>query len=76
MFDLSYNELCMLKAIMQGRNLTEFAEDMEQMSQMNQTFSRCRAFQTRKAILGKLGDQFKIALTTRGQRKPLKSRPK
>lgn len=77
LFDLSPNELLCLRAIMKGESLVEFARDMEQMSKSNKSFSRFRAFQTRKALLTKLGgEEFKVALTTMGQRKPLKEKVK
>lgn len=75
LFDLSPNELLCIQAIMRGQSLSEFARDMEQMSKSNKSFSRFRAFQTRKALLTKLGgNDFKIALTTVGQRKELKEK--
>lgn len=45
---------------------------MEKLAKKNQTFTRFRAFQTRKAILKKLGDSFSQALLTNGQKKQLK----
>lgn len=71
-FDLTPNELLCLKAIMNGKDLTEWGKDMEQLARKNETFSRFRAFQTRKSILKKLGAEFKGALITNGQRKVLK----
>lgn len=76
LFDLSYNELCCLKAIMNGKSLSDWAREMEKMSKSNASFSRFRAFQTRKLLLSKLGDNFKLALTTDGQRKQLKTKQK
>lgn len=75
LFDLSPNELLCLQAIMKNLTLSEFAREMEKSAKSNKSFSRFRAFQTRKSLLTKLGgDDFKIALTTIGQRKPLKEK--
>lgn len=75
LFDLSPNELLCIQAIMRGQSLSEFAREMEKSAKSNKSFSRFRAFQTRKALLTKLGgEDFKIALTTMGQRKPLKEK--
>lgn len=77
LFDLSPNELLCIQAIMRGQSLSEFARDMEQLSKSIKSFSRFRAFQTRKSLLSKLGgEDFKVALTTIGQRKPLKEKVK
>lgn len=72
MFDLDWNELMLLKATMNSLSLTEFGQQMEQLSKQNWSFSRFRAFQTRKRLLRKLGDGFAGALLTMGQKKPLK----
>lgn len=72
LFDLSYTELCLLKAIMNKKTLTSFAADMEKLASSNKTYSRFRAFQLRKALLSKLGRQFGQALLTEGQKKQLK----
>lgn len=72
--DLTPNELLLIQSICKGENLTEYAEKMEEISKKNQTFSRFRAFQTRKAIIKKFGEQFAQALITRGQKKPLKTK--
>lgn len=77
LFDLSPNEILCLQAIMRGQSLSEFAREMEKSAKSNKSFSRFRAFQTRKALLTKLGgEEFKVALTTMGQRKPLKEKVK
>lgn len=70
-FDLTPNELLCLQAIMRQKPLVEFAHDMEKLAKKNQSFSRYRAFQTRKAILKKLGHQAAPALLTVGQKKEL-----
>ena len=49
---------------------------MEKLSKENWSFSRFRAFQTRKRLLRKLGDGFAGALLTIGQRKELKKENK
>lgn len=72
MFDLDWNELMLLKATMNKLTLTEFGQEMEKLSKENWCFSRFRAFQTRKRLLRKLGDNFTGALLTMGQRKELK----
>lgn len=82
LFDLSDLELLMLKAIMNGKTLQQFADDMtltlERQHKMmtknaEQKFSRHHAFQLRKSMLKKLGDRFAAALLTMGQRKKLKT---
>lgn len=72
LFDLTDNELLCLKYIMNGKSLIEFANSMEKAAEKNSTFSRHRAFQTRKAILKKLGKSIAPALLTLGQKKELK----
>ena len=72
LFDLSYNEICVLKGIMNGKDITSIAKDIELNAKKNQTVSRHKVFQERKAILKKLGDQFAAALLTNGQRRRLK----
>lgn len=72
LFDLDWNELMLLKSVMNQMTLTEFGAQMEKLSKDNWNFSRFRAFQTRKRLLKKLGDNFAQALLTIGQRKPLK----
>ena len=72
MFDLDWNELMLLKATMNKLTLTEFGQEMEKLSKENWSFSRFRAFQTRKRLLRKMGDGFAGALLTMGQRKELK----
>lgn len=76
MFDLDWNELMLLKATMNKLTLTEFGQEMEKLSKENWSFSRFRAFQTRKRLLRKLGDNFSGALLTIGQKKPLKKENK
>ena len=77
LFDLSPNEILCLQAIMKNLSLVEFGRAMESMAKGNKSFSRFRAFQTRKSLLSKLGgEDFKVALTTIGQRKPLKEKVK
>lgn len=73
LFDLEYNQLMCLKAIMNGKSLVQFSKEMEKLAQSNTEFTRFRAFQTRKAIATKLGDEFAQALLTSGQRKELKA---
>lgn len=73
LFDLSYNEIMCVKAIMNRKDLTEFGRDMEKLAKKNVTFTRFRAFQTRRGILKKLGDAFKASLLTTGQRKEMKA---
>lgn len=70
--DLTPNELLLIQSICKGENLTEYGQKVEQIAKKNQTFSRFRAFQTRKSIIRKLGEQFSAALLTRGQKKVLK----
>lgn len=76
LFDLDWNELMLLKATMNQLTLTEFGQAMEKLSKDNWSFSRFRAFQTRKRLLRKLGDNFAGALLTMGQKKPLKKESK
>ena len=57
---------------MRQKSLVEFAKDMERQAKKKATFSRHRAFQTRKAILKKLGEDFAPALLTIGQKKEMK----
>lgn len=56
LFDLSYNEICVLKGIMNGKDITSIAKDIELNAKKNQAVSRHKVFQERKAILKKLGD--------------------
>ena len=70
-FDLSPNELLCLQAIMNNKDLTTFAKEMEQLANRNKCFTRFRAFQTRKAIIKK-HPELAIACLTNGQRKELK----
>ena len=56
LFDLSYNEICVLKGIMNGKDITSIAKDIELNAKKNQTVSRHKVFQERKAILKKLGE--------------------
>ena len=76
LFDLDWNELMMLKATMNRMTLTEFGGEMERLAKDNRSFTRFRAFQTRKRLLRKLGDGFAGALLTTGQRKELKKEDK
>lgn len=69
--DLTPNQILLLKAIHDGKNLTEFGKDMEKQAKSNQKFSRFRAFQTRKSIL-KSHPELSTALIMLGQRKSLK----
>ena len=73
LFALDFNELMCLKSIMNNMTLTDYAQDMEALAQDNKCFSRFRAFQTRKRLLKKLGDEYSSALLTMGQKKPLKA---
>lgn len=70
-FSLNPLELLMLQAIMNGKSLTEYANTIETLAAKNTECTRFHAFQIRKAIVKKL-PQFKDALITHGQRKPLK----
>lgn len=72
-FDLTPNELLLLQAIFKGKSLAEYAADMEKLAEKNIKFSRHRAFQTRKAIIRKLGPRFALALVTKRQKRPLKT---
>lgn len=70
--DLTPNELLLIQSICKGDSLVEYARKMEAMAKSNISFSRFRAFQTRKSIVGKLGDDFAKALLTKGQKKAIK----
>lgn len=70
-FSLTPLELLMLQAIMNGKSLTDYAKMIETLAAKNIECTRFHAFQIRKAISKKL-PQFKDALITPGQRKPLK----
>lgn len=72
LFQLDFNELMLLKCIMNKMTLTDFGREMEKLAKSNVAFSRFRAFQTRKRLLAKLGAGFAAALLTTGQKKPLK----
>ena len=72
LFDLSYNEIQVLKGIMNGLELCDIARQIEKNAQKNQTVSRFKVFQERKSLLKKLGDSFIPALLTQGQRKEIK----
>ena len=64
--DLKPNELLFLKAIHDGKTLTEFGKEMEVLAQKNLSFSRHRAYQTRNAIAKRLPNLIP-ALLTKGQ---------
>lgn len=72
-FDLSPLELLVLKAIMNGKSLTDFATETTRLLKYKSThvMTRHHAFQLRKAVLMKL-PILKNALLTPQQRKPLK----
>ena len=72
LFDLSYNEIQVLKGIMNGLELSEIARQMEKNAKKNSEVSRFKVFQERKSLLKKLGDSFIPALLTQGQRKEIK----
>lgn len=72
MFRLKPLELLLLQAIMNRKTLTEFAEDVENLSRKNQTCSRHHTFQLRKSLHKKI-PSFGPALLTTGQRKQLKN---
>ena len=73
LFDLTYNEICVLKGIMTGKSLTAIAKDIQANALANRTVSRHKVFQERKSMLKKLGDTFAPALMTSGQRRKLKA---
>lgn len=70
-FSLNPLELLMLQAIMNGKSLTDFSKLIERLSVKNSKCTRFHAFQVRKSLIKKI-PQFKNALITNGQRKPLK----
>lgn len=71
LLDLRPNELLLIKAIHDGKTLTQYAKDMEQLAQKNQEFTRFKAYQTRKSIAKRL-PKLAAALLTNGQRRPQK----
>lgn len=69
--DLTPNQILLLKAIHDGKNLSEYGRLMEKLSESIKSFSRFRAFQTRKSLL-KNHPELASALIMIGQRKSLK----
>lgn len=72
LFDLQPLELLCLKAIMNQQSLTEWAAEVSKI--LSKPMTRFHAFQLRKSMLKKLGDEYAPALLTSGQRKPLNSK--
>lgn len=77
LFDLAPLELLLLRAIMRGKSLVDFAREMTESARAASArpMTRHHAFQLRKSMLAKLGGRFAAALLTRGQKRPLKSPP-
>ena len=73
-FELDYLELLLLKAIMNGKTLTEFAKEITETLQKKSTqvMTRHHAFQLRKSIAKKF-PFLKNALLTSQQRRPIKT---
>lgn len=71
LLDLKPNELLLIKAIHDGKTLTQYAKDMEQLAQKNLEFTRFKAYQTRRSIAKRL-PKLAAALLTNGQRRPQK----
>ena len=56
---------------MNGKSLVEWSAEVSKI--LSTPMTRFHAFQLRKSMLKKLGDQYAPALLTLGQRKPLKT---
>lgn len=71
LFDLQPLEILCLQAIMSGKSLVQWSAEMSKI--LKKPMTRFHAFQLRKSLLKKLGDEYAPALLTLGQRKPLKT---
>lgn len=77
LFDLAPLELLLMRAIMRGKSLTDFARETAAFASAASArpMTRHHAFQLRKSMLAKLGGRFSAALLTNGQKRSLKSPP-
>lgn len=77
LFDLAPLELLLLRSIMRGKSLADFARETAAFvrAASARPMTRHHAFQLRKSMLAKFGGRFAAALLTKGQKRPLKSPP-